>query len=234
MTTKSLTDINLAFEGKPSDSPLVDSIWYTRTEQAGAFISSAAIHCGIVFSKYEGKTTVTVRGPETKATDAEFPAGAEFIGINFTLGTFMPHIPARLVMDRQDINLPEASSRAFWLNASAWELPTFKNADTFIDRLVRQNLLVNEPIVDAVIQGQPQDLSIRTVQYRFLHATGLTQSTVRQIERARRAVALLQGGTSILDTTYELGYFDQAHLTRSLRRFMGQTPAQIARVNPPE
>jgi AraC-like DNA-binding protein len=32
---------------------------------------------------------------------------------------------------------------------------------------------------------------------------------------------------SILDTVYQAGYFDQAHLTRSLRRFIGQTPAQL-------
>ncbi|HSS96471.1 MAG TPA: helix-turn-helix domain-containing protein, partial [Terriglobales bacterium] len=82
--------------------------------------------------------------------------------------------------------------------------------------------------VDAALQGQPLDLSPRSVQYRFLHATGLTQATVYQIERARRATALLEQGNSILDTVYEAGYFDQAHLTRSLKRYMGQTPRQIA------
>ena len=55
----------------------------------------------------------------------------------------------------------------------------------------------------------------------------LTQATARQIERARYATLLLQHGSSILDTTYEAGYFDQPHLTRSLKHFIGQTPAQI-------
>ncbi len=32
---------------------------------------------------------------------------------------------------------------------------------------------------------------------------------------------------SILDTVERAGYFDQPHLTRSLKRFIGQTPAQI-------
>ena len=31
------------------------------------------------------------------------------------------------------------------------------------------------------------------------------------------------------DVAYEAGYYDQAHLTRSLQRFIGQTPAGIAR-----
>ncbi len=47
--------------------------------------------------------------------------------------------------------------------------------------------------------------------------------------RARHARTLLQQGISILDTVEQAGYADQPHLTRSLKRFMGQTPAQILR-----
>jgi methylphosphotriester-DNA--protein-cysteine methyltransferase len=50
---------------------------------------------------------------------------------------------------------------------------------------------------------------------------------VRQIERARYATTLLQQGVPILDVVYEAGYFDQPHLTRALKYFIGQTPAQI-------
>jgi AraC-like DNA-binding protein len=69
------------------------------------------------------------------------------------------------------------------------------------------------------------------VQYHFLHATGLTYRKIQQITRARRAYALLEQGVSILDTVYEAGYADQPHLTRSLKRFFGQTPAQRADFN---
>jgi methylphosphotriester-DNA--protein-cysteine methyltransferase len=67
------------------------------------------------------------------------------------------------------------------------------------------------------------------VRRRFLTATGLTPGTIRQIERARHALTLLRQGRPILDVVFEAGYFDQPHLTRSLRQFMGRTPAQIAR-----
>jgi methylphosphotriester-DNA--protein-cysteine methyltransferase len=59
----------------------------------------------------------------------------------------------------------------------------------------------------------------------------MTQSTIRQIERARHATNLLNQGLSILDTVYEAVYFDQAHLTRSLNYFVGQTPTQIIRAD---
>ena len=103
----------------------------------------------------------------------------------------------------------------------------FENANTFIDRLVRAGLLVREPVVQAALHDQLKDLSLRTAQRHFLRTTGLTHSTVRQIERARYATTLLQQGLPILDVVYEAGYYDQPHLTRSLKHYMGQTPAQI-------
>jgi AraC-like DNA-binding protein len=53
--------------------------------------------------------------------------------------------------------------------------------------------------------------------------------SIRQITRARRAAYLLRGGAGILRVAHDLGYFDQAHLSRSLKYFIGQTPAQIFR-----
>jgi methylphosphotriester-DNA--protein-cysteine methyltransferase len=61
-----------------------------------------------------------------------------------------------------------------------------------------------------------------------LQTAGLTHKTIQQIERARSAVPLLEQGTPVLDTAFGLGYFDQAHLTNSLKRFIGKTPEQIA------
>jgi methylphosphotriester-DNA--protein-cysteine methyltransferase len=63
----------------------------------------------------------------------------------------------------------------------------------------------------------------------FLRATGLAHRTVRQIERDRYATNLLRQDVSILDTGHEAGYFDQAHLTRSLKFLIGQTPVEISR-----
>lgn len=143
------------------------------------------------------------------------------------LGAFMPHLPLGKLRDRNDATLPKASSQSFWLHGSAWQFPGFENADTFVSRLVQQDLLVHDPLVEAVLQNRPLDMSLRSVQRRFLQATGLTCGTLEQIERARQAVTLLEQGLSIADAVYYAGYADQPHLTRSLKRFVGQTPAQI-------
>ena len=179
----------------------------------------------MVVTKYHGQISLTVRGPETKATPADCPADAEFFGIKFRLGTFMPHLPAIKLVDAPT-TLPDASSQSFWLHGSAWQFPGYDNADTFVDRLVRDGLLVCEPIVDAALQGEVKDLSLRSIQRRVLRATGLTQGTILQIERARQAMTLLQHAASIFEVVEQAGYSDQPHLTRSLKRLVGQTPAQ--------
>jgi AraC-like DNA-binding protein len=225
--------MSFGFEKRASDSSFVESIWRAHSERPAPFTSMAAIHWEMVVTHHQGKTTFTVRGPETKATHDHVRAGVEWLGITFQLGTFMPDLPARKLLDRRDAVLPEATSQSFWLNGSVWQFPTFENADTFVNRLVREELVVHDPVVDAALQGHLHGLTLRSVQSRFLYATGLTQCTVRQIERARHAATLLEQGVSILDTVHEAGYFDQSHLTRSLKRFIGRTPAQIAHVGLP-
>jgi hypothetical protein len=219
----------LTFEDRPSDSPFVERVWRCRSEGAGRFLSVASSHWEMVVTRHRGATTLTVRGPETKVSAIDCPADGEWTGIRFKLGTFMPQLPVANLLDRQDVNLPGATGRSFWLNGSAWDYPGFENAEAFVARLVQRSLVVRDPAVQAVLQGERQALSLRTAQRRFLQATGMTRGTFRQIERARYATTLLQQGVSILDTVYEAGFFDQAHLTRSLKRLIGQTPARIVR-----
>jgi AraC-like DNA-binding protein len=221
-------------EDRPSDSPVVERIWRCHSEGTRPFLSIAQSRYELVFTRLHGKIILTVRGPETKATPlGDCPADGEWLGIRLRLGVFLPHLPASTLVNAS-VALEVSSSAIFWLGGSPWQVPDYGNADTFVDWLMRAGLLLREPLVDAALQGQRQHLSVSTIQRRFLRATGVTQATARQIERARSATLLLQQGTSILDTTYEAGYFDQPHLTRSLKHFIGQTPVQIQEKSRPE
>jgi AraC-like DNA-binding protein len=214
-------------EERASSSPFVERVWRSHSEGVNPFLSIAVNHCEFVVSRLQGKVTMTLRGPETKATPmGNAPAEGEWVGILLKLGTFLPHLPTSRLVDG-GVDLPTASSNSFWLGGSNFQFPDYENADIFVARLVREGLLLRDPVVEAAVQGQLKDLTQRAVQYRFLQATGITQSTARQIERARYATFLLQQGVSILDTIEQAGYYDQPHLTRSLKRFIGQTPAQL-------
>ena len=221
-------------EDRLSDSPFVERIWRAQTERTGSLRSIAMSGWEMVVSRYQDKTYMTVRGPETSATLLPVTiVGTEFFGIRFKVGTALSHLPASSLVD-EDVNLPDASSKSFWLNGSAWQFPTYENADTFLNRLVRNGLLARNPVIETALRGQLTDLSIRTARRHFQRTTGLSQSTIRQIERARYATVLLREGRSILDVVYEAGYYDQPQLTRSLKYYIGQTPTQIMQKNGPE
>src|SRR5258708_927369 len=149
----------LNFEERQSDSSFIERIWRTQSERAGTFISLALSHWQMCVWRHEGKATLTVRGPETKATPTIVPKDAEYIGIVFRLGTFMPQLPASQLVNGA-LNLPEATSQSFWLDSAAWQFPDYEDVDTFVDRLVRDGLLVREPVVDAAFQGQLSELSL--------------------------------------------------------------------------
>jgi len=216
----------LDFNTRSSDSPFVEAIYQTRSIGGGSFISNATTQWEMVVTKQAGKIMISLRGPETKASPAPIPEDAEFLGIIFKHGTFMPGLPGSKLVD-EEIHLPESRRNSFQLFSDTWEFPNFENVDTFVDRLLRKDLIAHDQVVDDALRGRTQDLSLRSIQRRFLHVTGLTYKAIQQVQRARKAVKLLQSGVPILDTLYQTGYFDQAHLTRSLRLLYGQTPREI-------
>jgi len=215
-----------AFDRRPSSSPFVDETWCTRSEPVRSFISVAVVHWEMVVTRQRGVARLTVRGPETKATTVPIPEDAEFFGIQFSLGTYMPSLQPGQLVDRA-LTLPTATSTSCWLDGSAWELPRWDNADVFVDGLVRARLLVHDSVASGAVRGDVEGLSTRSVERRVSRATGLTRGVIRQIRRAERAVELLSCGASPVDAAHQAGYADQPHLNRSLTRFIGQTPSQI-------
>lgn len=221
----------ITFNDRASDSAVIERVWRSHSDQPGVFHSMASCHWGIVVTRLQGGISLTVRGPETKATMADCPAHGEWFGVLFKLGTYMPLMRSSDLRDRNDVTLPNATKSSFWLNGSAWDFPTFDNAETFVSRLIRRGLVMTDRTIEAAIRGEPQGIATRTEQRRLLRITGLTRGAIHQIERARRATQLLRQGKPILDVVHDAGYYDQAHLTRSLQRFIGQSPGNIAHGN---
>jgi AraC-like DNA-binding protein len=219
----------ITFEDRPSDSPFIERVWRCHSDDGGRFLSMAAGHLEIVVSRVAGSTVVTLRGPETRATTLQCPPNGEWVAIRFRLGVYLPWLPTCHLIDRQDVDLPVAADGSFWLEGASWELPNLDNAEGFVDRLARRGVIAKDPAVEAVLLGDQQALTTRSVQRHFRHATGMTRNQYRQIERARYATNLLRAGSSIVDVVHEAGYFDQAHLGRSLKQLIGQTPAGIVR-----
>lgn len=211
---------------RPSDAPAVSNFAWGVTVNDDSAVMHADGTWYMLFSRRGSQTRIVVGGAVSRTWYLPCDADTEWLGIRFTTGAFMPHLNTTHLLNTI-VTLPSARHNHFWLNGCAWEMPTLDNAESFVRRLIRDEVVICDPLLQTVLLDQPHDVSFSTVRRRFLRATGLTPGVIRQIERARLATRLLKAGVSILDTVYEAGYFDQPHLTRSLKQYMGYTPAQL-------
>ncbi|QTX05887.1 helix-turn-helix domain-containing protein [Agromyces archimandritae] len=213
-------------EHRASDSPYIARVWRGRTTGETRMTSVASTSWELVFWEEGGTRHVALRGPETAASTAEISGDGESFGIAFAHGASMPHLPvARLVDD--EIESPRVAGRSFELGGEEWEIPEPDDAEAFVRRLVRAGTLVRDPLVDEVVWGGIARVGSRSVQRRVAASTGLTQGSIRQIQRAREAAVLIADGAAPLDVAHRLGYYDQPHLARSLLRFIGRTATQL-------
>jgi AraC-like DNA-binding protein len=218
--------VGLEVEHRSSASAYIERIWRSSSHDVTRMLSVATPRWGLAFWRRRGETAVAVTGPETIAGHAPVPDEATFFGIDFTLGTFLPHLPVERLLNQQ-ITIPDVTDRSFYLAGSHWHHPDFDTAETFVRRLVREGIINRDRLVSDVARGATPDVSARTVQRRFLAATGVAQVTARQMDRARRAAILLRDGRSPAEVVTGLGYYDNPHLHRSLRRFIGHTPTEL-------
>jgi AraC-like DNA-binding protein len=225
--------MTIVSEERYSDSPYIETICRGWTVSEGSSIRPAEINWHMVFVSYPGGVRPLIVGPHTSSGMAFWGKGAEILWIKLKLGTFMPHLPTRAYVDSEQA-LPEESGKRFWFKGAVRQFPDYENVETFIEHLVRDDDLVHDPLVSAALREELPEISSRTVRHRFLQATGQTQKHIRQYERAQRAATLLRQGLPILDTVFAAGYFDQPHMTRSLKQFLGYTPAQIIRDSRPD
>src|SRR5688572_7053147 len=138
--------MTIVFEERPSDSPLIETVMRGQTLRDGAATRPAEIGWHMVVTRYHGKPHPLVVGPWAESGRASWGEGAEILWIRFKTGAFMPHLPTRSLLDTE-LALPDASCNSFWLHSSTWELPTYENVETFINRLARADILVRDPVV---------------------------------------------------------------------------------------
>lgn len=218
--------MKLRFETRGSDSPWVDSVWTCTSEHVTQMTSVATVNWGLVFWEREGTSYASVTGPETGTGTAPVPEDATFLGIEFAVGTSLRIMPTASLVDT-GAELPDTTRRTFRLDGLRWETPGPDDAEALVGRLIRAGAVVRDPLVTEVRRGHRPSVSQRTVERRFRTATGLTRSAVRQIERVRTASMRLAAGDAVIDVVSGLGYFDEPHLARALRRYVGRTARQL-------
>ena len=206
---------------RPSDSPFVERVWRSHSERGGKFIAVASNHWELVVARVRGEVAVVLHGGETRARAVECPEDGEWFAIRFKAEAYLPETPPGELLNGRDVFLPVRSRRRFLLDNRWWEIPAYDNAEVFVRRLAAAGLIESDDALTSATR--------RTAQRHMRRTFGMTQAFARQVERARQATQLLREGRPIADVVAATGYYDQAHLTRSLRELIGLTPATIAR-----
>lgn len=217
----------ITFDERPSGDAHVQTIWRSMSDGPGSFISTAYSTWELVFSNVAGVAGASLRGPETVATQAPLPADGRWLGIRFRTGAFLLSVDHFTLRDRT-LELLMLDATHFQFAGANYEVPTFDNADCFVAQLARSSgLTLDHRVWSSLHEEAVTEPNAKAMQRRFRSATGLNQRAVKTIERARQAALMLRDGRTIGDTIGAAGYCDQPHLTRSLKRLIGLTPAAL-------
>ena len=220
------------YEEKASRSRFVDVIWRTHDTSDGTYLAAADACWDMVFIRSVHGNRALLSGPSSTITPVPYRAGNRNVGIRFHRGTYLTHVPASAMVDTTE-SLPMPGDETFLLAGLEFPLPTYATVDEFIADLERLDLLSDDPVAMAALRGDEPETSTRSVQRHVATSTGLSANRIRQIVRARQAAERLMLGDPILDVAHDLGYADQAHLTRDVKRLTGYTPGQTKRRDEP-
>jgi hypothetical protein len=178
----------------------------------------------VVFRR-RGRYSVLRTGFTTRPDIVPHEEGDEILTISFRPDCYMP----TMLGDRMKNTAVflDCGSKKFWLGSDAFEIPTFGNADVFVERLAKKRLVECNPLVESILKRESLNISERTAQRQFLRTTGLTFKHFSMIGRAQKAISLLQTGQRSVDVAFALGYSDQPHMINSLRQIMGNTPSRL-------
>jgi hypothetical protein len=224
--------MSFLYEEKASACPHVDVIWRTVDTSDGTYLAAADACWDMIFTRSATTSRVLLSGPSSRPTPVPYQMGNRNVGVRFTQGTFFTHVDPHSMCDRT-VALPMPDVERFELAGRMWPMPDYDGIDEFLAGFDAIGLLAHDSVIDAVLHGVDPPLSPRSVQRHFTRITGLSPQHVRQIARAREAVARLRTGEAIADVAYELGYADQSHLSRDVKRLTGYTPAESKRRDEP-
>lgn len=217
--------MSFLYEEKASSCRFAEVVWRTVDVTDGTYLASADACWDMIFTRMPVGSRVLLSGPSSCPTVVPYRAGNRNIGVRFTPGTFFTHLEPRSMCDRT-VPLPMPDGDHFELAARIWQLPDYDWIDSLLEQFDAAGLLAHDAVIDAALHGTDLPVSQRTVERHFTRVTGRSRRQVRQITRAREAAARLRKGEAIADVAYALGYADQSHLTRDVKRLIGYTPAE--------
>ena len=194
-----------------------------------------------------------VAGPDTGPVSTAMKAGTVVLGVRFRPSAGGPALGVPLSelrdqrVDLEDLRRPDARRLPGTLDPDAAAIRVLDLAVALVTdggpdpAATRAAVLLADPRTRAEDVAAEVGLSMRQLRRRCQAVVGYGPKTLQRVLRFRRFVARidagLPGGQAAHDLSAlaaDVGYADQAHLTRECRALAGLTPAVLASRRRPE
>ena len=230
----------------------VGCLWSQTIGPSGADFLQRVLPDGCADIVWIGHGGPRVVGPATRTVIERLPPGSNVVGIRFRPGATAAAlgISAAELCNAQ-AELDAVVGRRTALNfVRAAEAPTLAAKLAAVDEAMRLHLAnrpAPDPVVVAVVSLLEQrltppvrditaaagpGLSERQIRRRFRTAVGYGLKTFQRVARLRRLRALASSPARLRHlamVAYDLGYADQAHMTREITLLAGVSPALLVR-----
>lgn len=214
------------YEEHHPDSPALKCVWQAQATRDERYLIPAVEYWDLWFTRApDGETRAGLSGPTLGHRWIRSTIGEHSWGIQLKAHVVLPGVSKQLLLGGEQKLVVDAGRVT--IAGHALPFPEFADLEEFTDRLLTLDILRCDDDVRRMLSGDDAGYSERHRQRRVRATTGLTRKQIDQLARAREAFAMLLQGVPASECAARSGFSDQAHLTRSLRTFHGQTPAQV-------
>lgn len=204
----------------------IASVWAIRTAETTQRIAPADPCISIILVKSDASAEVIIRGPETAPRSEILLPGYTWIGIRLRPGLQLKNFPAQQLTDSFR-TLPADRQGQFQFEGTLLQFPSFSNAEELIKQMHDLGYVRGKALNS---QESPRQVMSSKSYSRFVkRSTGLSPYKLHQLQRMSEALRLLRQGMPAATVATELGFADQAHLTRAAKQFLGYTPKELPR-----
>lgn len=219
-----MNDTKLYWKERSSELAAIDSVWTGSASEITPRTVLADPCSSIIFVKGSDSSQVILRGPETKPRGDILLPGYTWIGIRLKPGIQLKGFPVQHFTDKFRM-LPADSSGHFEFEGTRLQFPGFEKVEQLIEHMYDLGYLSGKAFDGQALHKQ--GMSAKSYSRHIKRSTGLSPYKLRQLQRMAEALRLLRQGVPAAKVASELGFADQAHLTRAAKQFLGHSPKEL-------
>ncbi len=214
----------LVWKERTSALEFIASVWTCNASEITSRTVLADPCTSIILVKSTDSSEILLRGPETKPRDEILMPGYTWTAIRLQPGVRLKNFSAEQFTD-SFLTVPVGGNAQFQYEGVALPLPSFNNAEQLVEQMQALGLISGQ-VVDSKERPR-QGLSSKSYSRLVKRTTGLSPYKLHQLQRIHEALQLLKQGAPATNVAADLGFVDQAHLTRAAKQFLGHTPKEL-------